>query len=169
MKKLTVLLLTGAMALSIYGCGGASKEAAPAEEQATEAPAEEQAETAADEQAEAPAEEQPEAPAEGDAAPEAGVGKYRVVNATGEPVKEVYMYVNGEDKGENYVNGSLAADESLDITFEAAADAELTIEAVTESGYEIAFNTLHIEEASISLLAADAVSGATQIQFGPLE
>lgn len=167
MKKLAVMLLTGAMALSVYGCGGSAQSAAPTEPAKEEAPAEGAKEEAPAEEAkeEAPAEEA----AEADAAPEAGVGKYRVVNNTGEAVTEVYMYVNGEAKGDNYVDGTLADGDGIDITFEAAADAELTVEAVTEGGYEIAFNTLHIEEASISLLAADAMTGATQIQFGPLQ
>ncbi len=40
-----------------------------------------------------------------------------------------------------------------------------TLEFTTESGYTGSFDTLHFEVAPISLLAEDALTGATQISF----
>jgi len=48
---------------------------------------------------------------------------------------------------------------------EKAKEAELTLEFTTESGYTAAFTSLHIETASISLLAEDALTGPTPIAF----
>ena len=41
----------------------------------------------------------------------------------------------------------------------------MTVSFKTESGYEATFPTLHIEEAPVTLLAADAMTGATPISF----
>ena len=78
--------------------------------------------------------------------------------------------MNGtEDKGENLVGEGLAADASIELTksIDKAIEAHgaLTLSFKTESGYEAAFETLSIEEAPITLLAADAMTGATPISF----
>ena len=48
---------------------------------------------------------------------------------------------------------------------EAEAGYSMTIAFKTESGYEARFETLHIETAPITLLAQDALTGATPISF----
>lgn len=95
-------------------------------------------------------------------------GIYTLINKTGEDVTDLYVYETGtSDKGENYAETALKADDSVEVTFDNGdAEAELTLEFTTASGYTGEFTTLHIEEASINLLAeADVESGATQIAF----
>ena len=48
---------------------------------------------------------------------------------------------------------------------EKEAGYSMTVFFKTEGGYEGQFTTLHIEVAPITLLAADALTGATQISF----
>ena len=50
-------------------------------------------------------------------------------------------------------------------TGEGTTDTVLTLEFTTESGFQGIFETLYIEEVNINLLAADAMTGATPIQF----
>lgn len=89
-------------------------------------------------------------------------GKYVITNTTGETVTELYIYQTGsDDKGTNYAEGGLADGEEVTIEVEVSEDeAEgyaQTIEYVTESGRkENGFQTLHLEEGSMSLLPADA-------------
>ncbi len=95
---------------------------------------------------------------------------YTVINATGETVKELYLYNTGEsDKGDNLA-ADLAYGDSVELTKTVAAsetDAqEYTLEFVTESGYTGNFTTLHFEVTPITLLSADAMTGATMIKFG---
>ncbi len=90
-------------------------------------------------------------------------GVYSIYNRTGENLKGLYIYNTGaEDKGanlaENFVDGAA-------VSYTDFEDAVLTVEFVTESDYTNAFTTLHIEEAPITLLAADAMTGATPITF----
>lgn len=95
-------------------------------------------------------------------------GVYNLINKTGEDVTALYVYETGSsDKGENYAETALKADDSVEVTFDNGdAEAELTLEFTTASGYTGEFTTLHIEETSINLLAeADVESGATQIEF----
>lgn len=90
-------------------------------------------------------------------------GAYTVYNGTGEAVTELYLYpVGSEDKGENLAAFHGA---SMNLTYTGAADTQLVLEFVTESGYTGHFDTLAIEEAPITLLSADAMTGATMISF----
>lgn len=96
-------------------------------------------------------------------------GKYAVYNQTGEAVTELYMFEVGKDKGKNLADGGFANGEKMDLTFEGYSEGDnktvINLTFVTESGYEASFETLHIEEAPISLLAADALTGPTPISF----
>ena len=100
-------------------------------------------------------------------------GKYVVVNTTGEPITELYIYKTGsEEKGTNYADGGLADGESVTIEVQVdEAEAEgyaQTLEFVNESGkVENGFQTLHLEDVTINLLAegADAYTAATPFQF----
>ena len=100
-------------------------------------------------------------------------GTYTVYNKTGEKVTELYITLNGEEKGDNLAGEGLAADASVELTksISKAIDGShaLTLSFKTESGYEAAFETLSIEEAPITLLAADALTGATPISFSKPE
>ena len=139
MKKLA-LILVAVLTMSMFtACG--SKEAA------TEAPAETPA--AVEETAEA----------------EVATGKYTVYNVTGETVNELYLYETGADKGENLAADGLKDTKKVELTYDGTAETTLTLEYTTESGYNAKFETLHIEEANINLLAADAMTGATPIEF----
>ena len=98
---------------------------------------------------------------------------YTVFNVTGEKVTELYLKdtITGE-AGENYVaEAGLDNGASIELTKTVKADATgrdkfvLDLAFKTESGYEGSFPTLHFETVPISLLAADALSGATQISF----
>lgn len=106
------------------------------------------------------------------------VSKYTIVNSTGEKVTALHIYLAGsEDKGPNLlVEGmddamTLVLDESIYAELatvksdsEKASD-NFVLEFETESGYLGTFETLHREEATISLLSADAAAGATAISF----
>ena len=100
---------------------------------------------------------------------------YNLVNMTGEKVVEITYTDNATGeviaKGWEETDGieALAADESLLTVVNCNADAtkelEMTLKFVTESGYTGEFKTLHFENVTINLLSADAMTGATQIQF----
>ncbi len=97
-------------------------------------------------------------------------GVYTIYNVTGETVTELYLTDNVTgDKSENFAGEGLAADASIEITKSLAAAEDghhrLTLSFKTESGYEGSFGTLSIEVAPISLLSADAMTGATMITF----
>ena len=100
-------------------------------------------------------------------------GKYVVVNTTGETITELYIYKTGsEEKGTNYADGGLADGESVTIEVQVdEAEAEgyaQTLEFVNESGkVENGFQTLHLEDVTINLLAegVDAYTAATPFQF----
>ncbi len=150
MKKLTVLAIS---ALLFAGCGSsqpANTPAATEEPTATEAAAQTQ-ETAAAEKVQT-------------------VGEYTIYNATGESVPEIYLYPTGSsDKGKNLAGERGLGDaHAIGATYDAgdkAADTALTLEFKTASGYSAKFETLHIETAPVTLLAADALTGATPIAF----
>jgi len=97
------------------------------------------------------------------------IGSYTIYNLTGEIVT-VLNLIDNEDGAtirQVFQNG-LAPDESYIINFAVPAGREnvtLTLQFVTESGKIGEFKTLHIEEAPISLLDIDSVSGATVISF----
>ena len=104
-------------------------------------------------------------------AAQAETGTYTFYNKTGETVTELYLIDNltGE-KGVNYAVNGFAADAKMVITRtvsaeEKAAGYSMTIAFKTEGGYEGQFATLHIEVAPITLLAPDAMTGATPISF----
>ena len=98
------------------------------------------------------------------------VGTYTVYNKTGETVTELYIIdnVTGE-KSVNYAANGFAADAMNVITTSLPGGEDghgrLTFTFKTESGYEASFATLSIEVAPITLLAADAMTGATPITF----
>ena len=100
-------------------------------------------------------------------------GNYTVTNNTGETITDLYIYETGsEDKGTNYAEGGMADGESVTIHTSADEDeAEgyaQTIEYTTESGRtESQFQTLHLEDANLSLLAedADSYTSATPFEF----
>ena len=104
-------------------------------------------------------------------AAKAPTGTYTFYNKTGETVTELYLVDNltGE-KGVNYAVNGFAADAKWVITRtitpeEKEAGYSMTVLFKTEGGYEAQFDTLHIEVAPITLLAADAMTGATAISF----
>ncbi|MBR6184635.1 MAG: hypothetical protein IKQ41_00050 [Clostridia bacterium] len=104
-------------------------------------------------------------------AAKAATGTYTFYNKTGETVTELYLIDNltGE-KGPNYAVNGFAADAKWVITRTISAEEKeagysMTVFFKTEGGYEGQFTTLHIEVAPITLLAADALTGATQISF----
>ena len=100
-------------------------------------------------------------------------GNYTVTNNTGETITDLYIYETGsEDKGTNYADGGLADGES--VTIHTSVDEDnadgyaQTIEYTTESGRtENQFDTLHLEDVNISLLAedADSYTSATPFEF----
>lgn len=92
-------------------------------------------------------------------------GNYKLVNTTGTTVTELYVFPNGGDKGENLAGSGLEDGASVDFSYTGAVDATLTVEFVTEADGVKTFETLHIEDVTISLLSADAMSGATPIRF----
>lgn len=98
-------------------------------------------------------------------------GTYTFYNKTGETVTELYL-INNEtgEKGPNYAVNGFAADAKYVVarTFtpeQKEAGFSMTVSFKTEGGYEAQFTTLHIEEAPVTLLAADAMTGATPISF----
>lgn len=99
------------------------------------------------------------------------VGVYTIYNATGEGVTELYLYPTGAaDKGENYAAGGHGFGDAHAkiLQYDAAENTsvELTLEFTTASGYTNKFETLHIETAPITLIAAeDAQTGSTPISF----
>lgn len=104
-------------------------------------------------------------------AAKAATGTYTFYNKTGETVTELYLIDNltGE-KGPNYAVNGFAPDASYTITRTVSAEEKdagysMTVSFKTESGYEAQFATLHIEVAPVTLLAADALTGATAISF----
>ena len=101
-----------------------------------------------------------------DTTDEVTTGVYTIHNTTGELVSELYVYETGaEEKGENLAGEGLNDTEKVEATYEGTTDTVLTLEFTTESGFQGTFETLYIEEVNINLLAADAMTGATPIQF----
>lgn len=97
---------------------------------------------------------------------EQGTGVYTVYNMTGHDVTELYLYeVGSADKGTNYAaEKALAPEKVTKLEYTGATDAVLVLEFTTEEGTR-SFDTLHIEEAPISLLSVDAAAGATNVKF----
>ena len=89
-------------------------------------------------------------------------------NQTGETVKEVSITINAT--GEKFVMATdVPADAVKVIVFSMDGALEghnaLTFAFTTESGYEGSFATLSVETSPITMLSADAMTGATQISF----
>ena len=104
-------------------------------------------------------------------AAKASTGTYTFFNKTGETITELYLINNltGE-QGTNYAVNGMAADAKWVITRTVSAEEieagySMTVAFKTEGGYEAKFETLHIETAPITLLAQDALTGATPISF----
>jgi len=102
---------------------------------------------------------------------ESQTGVYTFYNKTGETVLFINLIENGEEPATTLRYGfkdGLApnAEHTLSLSVPAnKKDVTLTLQFVTESGKIGIFNTLKIEEAPISLLDVDSVSGATPISF----
>lgn len=100
--------------------------------------------------------------------------RYDLVNLTGENVTELYFYkADDEDKGANLAEEALLPDESIELTFEAPVEQDVSgynfvLDFTTESGYNAKFETVHFEEVSLNMLSADAMTGATPISFSPI-
>jgi hypothetical protein len=97
-------------------------------------------------------------------------GHYTVYNKTGETVKELYLAYNATgEKGENLVGEGLADNGVKTVIKSIPADADgshaLTFTYVTESGRTGEFTTLSIEDVPMTLLSADAMTGATPLNF----
>ena len=97
-------------------------------------------------------------------------GTYTVYNKTGETVTCLQLIdnVTGE-KGVNYAGAGIAADACVVITKSMAGTEDgnhrLTLHFETEGGYAADFTTLSIEVVPLTLLAADAMTGATPLTF----
>lgn len=158
MKKF-VLILAAVLTMSMFtACGNkdTAKEEIGTEEVAVEETKEEIKEETVDTNDEATV----------DTTDEVTVGVYTIHNTTGELVSELYVYETGaEEKGENLAGEGLNDTEKVEATYEGTTDTVLTLEFTTESGFQGTFETLYIEEVNINLLAADAMTGATPIQF----
>ncbi len=163
MKKKTYAAVIAAVVLgaSITACG--SKASTAASTAATTAATEAATEAAAEASTEAAAAATTELTGPQDA-------EYTVYNSTGEKVTELYLYENGSsDKGENYAKDGLA--DGASVVIDRTEDASViktisyTLEYTTESGRNASFTTLHFETVPINLLAEDAMTGATPLQF----
>ena len=158
MKKF-VLILAAVLTMSMFtACGNkdTAKEEIGTEEVAVEETKEEIKEETVDTNDEAVV----------DTTDEVTTGVYTIHNTTGELVSELYVYETGaEEKGENLAGKGLNDTEKVEATYEGTTDTVLTLEFTTESGFQGTFETLYIEEVNINLLAADAMTGATPIQF----
>lgn len=158
MKKF-VLILAAVLTMSMFtACGNkdTAKEEIGTEEVAVEETKEEIKEETVDTNDEAVV----------DTTDEVTAGLYTIHNTTGELVSELYVYETGaEEKGENLAGEGLNDTEKVEVTYEGTTDTVLTLEFTTESGFQGTFETLYIEEVNINLLAADAMTGATPIQF----
>ncbi len=96
-------------------------------------------------------------------------GRYTVYNRTGEKVTLLSLTDNENPDNklsvafpEGFADGAW-----VEVSFYVPKDEQhsLTLHFETESGYQADFTTLHIEEAPVTLLSADAASGATPISF----
>ena len=96
-------------------------------------------------------------------------GVYTIFNKTGELVTEVKLTDNVTGETNDFFaeeDFNFSSDGIVVLYFDVPEDQHtLTLSYKTESGREEAFTTLKIEEATIELLAADAMTGATPIAF----
>lgn len=95
-------------------------------------------------------------------------GYYTVYNKTGETVKELSLTINATGE-KTVVAMDVPADAVKVIAFTVSGDVDphgaLTLAFTTESGYTAAMETLGVETAPVTLLAAEAMTGATPISF----
>ena len=108
------------------------------------------------------------------AAAEIQTGHYTIYNCTGEKVTELYFtHTETGEKTENLAGEGIADGEAVYtiMTIPAAYNGHgaLTFTYVTESGRTCEFTTLSIDNAPMTLLAADAMTGATPISFSAPE
>ena len=96
---------------------------------------------------------------------------YEIYNVSGEKVTELYIFENsGDGKGENLAGEGMADGDVITENWgNLPVNQEYTIEFTTESGYTGKFETLHVEKAPIYLIAADDMTGETQISFNKPE
>lgn len=166
MKKKALVIGTAlVMALQVAACGSSSSSTASSTTAATTAATE--AAAAASTEAAATTEAAAEATTEEEIAT---TGSYTIYNQTGEKVTELTVTRNdATEDAENYAgDAGLADGESVTVDKDypdATADTSLTLTFTTESGYTASFTTLGLEEAPITLLSADAMTGATPISF----
>ena len=96
---------------------------------------------------------------------ETALAHYEIYNRTGEKLNGLYLYeVGASDKGKNYSEDLHGNHATIDLG-ELTKDKVFVLEYETESGRVGKFETLHVEEAPITLLSEDAMTGATQIAF----
>ena len=99
------------------------------------------------------------------------VGVYRIVNKTGAVVKSISI-TDPQTGNSKAVLFPFNPDEETVMIFaiDGSEDGNhrLTFSFTGEDGVERSFTTLSIEEATINLLAEDAMTGATPISFGPM-
>ena len=95
-------------------------------------------------------------------------GYYTVYNKTGETVKELSLTINATGE-KTVVAMDVPADAVKVIAFTVSGDVDphhaLTLAFTTESGYTAAMETLGVETAPVTLLAAEAMTGAPPISF----
>ncbi len=102
--------------------------------------------------------------------PVAATGTYTVYNMTGALVTELYLYEAGAaEKGENLAGEGLKNTKSVTLTYEGTEETVLCLEFNYEGGEAQKFETLHIEEAPITLKSVDEAAGATAIAFAQPE
>ncbi|MBR7081272.1 MAG: hypothetical protein IKI49_00975 [Oscillospiraceae bacterium] len=90
---------------------------------------------------------------------------YTIYNRTGADLTEAYIYEAGSsDKGENLADQFHGNHATID-RGELPKGVDFVLEFTNADGYTGKFETLHAEEAPITLLAEDAKSGATAIAF----
>ena len=91
---------------------------------------------------------------------------YTIYNRTGADLTEAYIYKEGSsDKGTNYSDQFHGNHATIDMG-ELPKGVNFVLEFTNADGYTGKFETLHAEEAPITLLAAeDAKTGATAIAF----
>ena len=98
--------------------------------------------------------------------PTTATGVYTVYNMTGASLTELYLYeVGSEDKGTNYAADGIKNQKRVVLTYEAAEDTTLILEFNYDGGSTQKFETLHIEEAPLTLKSIDDAAGATVIAF----
>ena len=96
------------------------------------------------------------------------MGHYWIKNATGGTVKDLTISHNGGSE-KSHMDSEFADGAEIGIGFAIPADADkehcLTVSFTLADGTEQKFETLSIEDVTITLLALDAMTGATPIAF----